>query len=511
MDQLNNLNSLNMFNFGAPQNNNILNLNTQEVKIETKALAKERSEQKINTDAGDNNINRNNKLNSKTEATKRDDKVSKKEDVSADGEVKERFKLKEDVDDEDKSSVKEIEASDEDLNSLILQMLGVAQLNEDNELTLKDLSQLLETETGHLEDLSLINNLSNDEASPEQADLINAVISSKQLFSLGEETGLDETAQLKLPEFTETEFDSETLAHIDKMVEGLNEGLDFSELKDKVLSSLENKQNAINKEILKVNIKDFDKVLTLAKQSEALEALKQNVVETVSLSLPSLAADENVKLDAKFEQLDSMLSDKLDEIFSELEITVDVDTQTGEQSFSESETGAENFELMFNARASNVKFNPGSSSKGTEQKIDVKNLIKTIPEYASKVPAGGKQEIRFMLNPENLGKIEVNISKNMTNNLSLELKVSNDVTDKILKQKINEFVASLNDKGVSLDEITVTKSEEGMMSGKDQNREQTTSEQDSAEEQQRKKLRQQFKNNTASNDTLFDSSLRNFL
>ena len=100
--------------------------------------------------------------------------------------------------------------------------------------------------------------------------------------------------------------------------------------------------------------------------------------------------------------------------------------------------------------------------------MKAQEFIKHIPDMVRNTPANSSKQLTIRLNPEELGTVDVSITKNANQQLSIELRVTNDVADKVLRQKITELTASLADKGVSIEDINISKADPQSMK-QDQN------------------------------------------
>jgi len=69
--------------------------------------------------------------------------------------------------------------------------------------------------------------------------------------------------------------------------------------------------------------------------------------------------------------------------------------------------------------------------------------------------------LKIKLNPEELGTVDVTISRNADQQISIQLSVTNEATEETLKHKISELTAALGDKGVSISDINISKSSSG--------------------------------------------------
>ena len=105
-----------------------------------------------------------------------------------------------------------------------------------------------------------------------------------------------------------------------------------------------------------------------------------------------------------------------------------------------------------NAKITVVKTKINTAMKAAE-------LVKELPKMVKDTPPNSRKEITLKLNPEELGTVEVNISRNAQQQISIQLTVNNDSADKVLRQKLIELTASLADKGISIEDINVSKAD----------------------------------------------------
>jgi flagellar hook-length control protein FliK len=92
------------------------------------------------------------------------------------------------------------------------------------------------------------------------------------------------------------------------------------------------------------------------------------------------------------------------------------------------------------SKATNVR------SQVIKQSIPMERLTNFVAEKATQTPQGVKQDIKLLLNPENLGEVELSISKN-GNKLDIKLVFANEKSLNQVEHKMNELNILLKSRG----------------------------------------------------------------
>jgi flagellar hook-length control protein FliK len=127
-------------------------------------------------------------------------------------------------------------------------------------------------------------------------------------------------------------------------------------------------------------------------------------------------------------------------------------------------------------------------------------LVRTLPDLVRDTNPNSSRELKIKLNPEELGTVDVTISKNSDQQISIQLSVTNDAAEETLKHKLSELTAALGDKGVSISDINISKSSSGNLNDKNpegknsfnEGREEQKKRQESNQRQQDDKTKDQY-------------------
>ena len=105
-----------------------------------------------------------------------------------------------------------------------------------------------------------------------------------------------------------------------------------------------------------------------------------------------------------------------------------------------------------------VKLNHRASPENINTAMKAAELVRTLPDLVRDTNPNSSRELKIKLNPEELGTVDVTISKNADQQISIQLSVTNEAAEETLKHKISELTAALGDKGVSISDINISKS-----------------------------------------------------
>lgn len=317
-----------------------------------------------------------------------------------------------------------------------------------------------------------------------------------------------------------TSGDSETTTPISELV---NQLLNSPELADKppelkavvlneVVSALSDKlermQEILNKQIENINISDvsleklaldsetqlpklnpelevkLDRIIKLGDKneqvtkllevssalSEELNAQLKNINKTSTVS--DLSDDETKSIKTEILQL-------LGDLDSEFKIEVDFKQESLGNDESLSSIGSESIQIdqtPLNSDSQNkdnnllfhkeVKLNHRVSPENINTAMKAAELVRTLPDLVRDTNPNSSRELKIKLNPEELGTVDVTISKNADQQISIQLSVTNEAAEETLKHKISELTAALGDKGVSISDINISKSSSGNLNDK---------------------------------------------
>lgn len=225
----------------------------------------------------------------------------------------------------------------------------------------------------------------------------------------------------------------------------------------------------------KENIK---KVLDAVKASLKQEKASKDT----SLKKPQANSNFDVKVLQEAE-LRSQNSKRIDFTKAQVEIIEQTDTGASD-SKQESDFSSDNFETLFpkEIKVSNVKI------KSLSKPISIKQLPEIITKETENVKPGAKQEVKMILDPENLGKMQMSITRE-DNQIHISMIVRTDEAQTKLEQKINDIKVALKDKGFEAN-IEVNKSDANNSNQTGQNQGQTKDGNEAKEEQREKYLNQ---------------------
>lgn len=312
--------------------------------------------------------------------------------------------------------------------------------------------------------------------------------------------------------------DSETTTPITELV---NQLLNSPELADKppelkavvlneIVSALSDKlekmQEILNKQIENINISDIsleklalDSETQLPKLNPELEAKLDQIIKlgdkneqvTKLLEVSSALSEE---LNAQLKNINTSISDLGDDetksikteilqllgnLDSEFKIEVDFKQESLGNDESLSSIGSESIQIdqtPLNSDSQNkdnnllfhkeVKLNHRASPENINTAMKAAELVRTLPDLVRDTNPNSSRELKIKLNPEELGTVDVTISKNADQQISIQLSVTNEAAEETLKHKISELTAALGDKGVSISDINISKSSSGNLNDK---------------------------------------------
>ena len=315
-----------------------------------------------------------------------------------------------------------------------------------------------------------------------------------------------------------TSGDSETTTPISELVNQLLNSPELAgkppELKAVVLNEvvsalsdkLERMQEILNKQIENINISDvsleklaLDSETQLPKLNPELEVKLDRIIKlgdkneqvTKLLEVSSALSEE---LNAQLKNINKSISDLGDDetksikteilqllgnLDSEFKIEVDFKQEGPGNDESISSIGLESMHIdqaPLNSDSQNkdnnllfhkeVKLNHRGSPENINTAMKAAELVRTLPDLVRDTNPNSSRELKIKLNPEELGTVDVTISKNADQQISIQLSVTNEAAEETLKHKISELTAALGDKGVSISDINISKSSSGNLNDK---------------------------------------------
>jgi flagellar hook-length control protein FliK len=147
-----------------------------------------------------------------------------------------------------------------------------------------------------------------------------------------------------------------------------------------------------------------------------------------------------------------------------------------------------------------VKLSHSRNPENINTAMKAAELVRTLPDLVRDTNPNSSRELKIKLNPEELGTVDVTISKNSDQQISIQLSVTNDAAEETLKHKLSELTAALGDKGVSIGDINISKSSSGNLNDKNpegknsfnEGREEQKKRQESNQHQQDDKTKDQY-------------------
>ena len=399
------------------------------------------------------------------------------------------------------------EVTKEALNALIafIQQTQVAKVQE---LPQVEIQGSIGQDTTAITDLSTIQNglLDGGLAKTTTAEHTNSPAINSLLQSYANEISLS------------TSGDSETTTPISELVNQLLNSPELAakspELKAVVLNEvisalsdkLERMQEILNKQIENINISDvsleklaldsktqlpklnpelevkLDRIIKLGDKNEQVtkllevsSALSEELnaqLKNINTSISYLGDDETKSIKTEILQL-------LGNLDSEFKIEVDFKQEGLENDESISSIGLESIQIdqtPLNSDSQNkdnnllfhkeVKLNHRASPENINTAMKAAELVRTLPDLVKDTNPNSSRELKIKLNPEELGTVDVTISKNADQQISIQLSVTNEAAEETLKHKISELTAALGDKGVSISDINISKSNSGNLNDK---------------------------------------------
>jgi flagellar hook-length control protein FliK len=221
--------------------------------------------------------------------------------------------------------------------------------------------------------------------------------------------------------------------------------------------------------------KVLDEVKASLKQERAVKDLNTNKPETNTNNF-------NVKV---LQESETRISTNKDLNYTKAQVEVlDVKTAGTSDTQQESDFSNDNFETLFprEIKVSNIKI------KSLTTPVAIKQLPEVVTKEALDVKPGAKQEVKMILDPDNLGKMQLSLTRE-DNQIHISMVVRTDEAQTKLEQKINDIKAVLKEKGFEAN-IEVTKSDTNNSNQSQQNQGNTSQGNEAKQEQKEKYLNQ---------------------
>jgi flagellar hook-length control protein FliK len=113
-----------------------------------------------------------------------------------------------------------------------------------------------------------------------------------------------------------------------------------------------------------------------------------------------------------------------------------------------------------------VKLSQNRNPENINTAMKAAELVRTLPDLVRDTNPNSSRELKIKLNPEELGTVDVTITRNADQQISIQLSVTNEAAEETLKHKISELTAALGEKGVSISDINISKSNSGNLNDK---------------------------------------------
>lgn len=165
-------------------------------------------------------------------------------------------------------------------------------------------------------------------------------------------------------------------------------------------------------------------------------------------ALEKLVVDETADVQDAAESEDVMV--EVSEVSDKEEMTPD------HGAFGNQDSHTANHNIVMNQNVTqNVSAQPLEGNPGFTNQLDVANIIRQIVEY-SKVTIGNQTTtMEMQLNPENLGKIYLEVSSK-DGVVSAHITAQNEAVKEVLESQLVELRQSMNQSGVKVDAVEVT-------------------------------------------------------
>ncbi|NQY78941.1 MAG: flagellar hook-length control protein FliK [Candidatus Caenarcaniphilales bacterium] len=529
-----------------PRDNN-LKAQTQNTKERTESKSESNKEKQDSTLRSDSVNER--KAERKEEKAQKDtevkevkDRVLKKETSETNSETEKDFKKtlteKSDSSSDDKPFLEKIDEKDleEGVQDLIQAIISMVQeLSDDTQNKVEidinvdiNIDKTIDIDVDLEEAANLDPNLLTKMAAEGNKDISSSAISDLlQQFADTMKLEGESAEPEKLLEIVNQLLNSESFADL-KPSEKIDLAQELNSLLSEKIDALKEKIGDLirNVDLENLSLKDIDldddhdvklddniqskleSIIQLGEKSETLDALRKmsdklaKALDTLEKGLEKLNQVQNRLPDHIREKVINILEPKLDKLLEKFNAEIIEDPSLNAEPESQFGLGLESFDLEDFSKDSSSKDqnsnNPvnllskdikmvmkGTKATKINTRMKATEFVKNIPEMVKETPANSTKELKIRLNPESLGTVDVSITKNANQQLSIQLTVNNDTADKVLRQKILELTASLAEKGVSIEDINVSKSESGGANAQGQNPNNQNSFNEASEEQRK--------------------------
>ena len=322
-------------------------------------------------------------------------------------------------------------------------------------------------------------------------DIVNKLLNSEALSEL------DLSEKITFAQEVNELFNNK-IEEIKAKVDELIKNIDLNDLSDISLNNVD-LDNDYDLEVNEDLQKKLERIINLGDKSESLEKHQRmseklaNALERLDKQVTNTNLDQVKLPETAKEKILSLLDTKLEKLLNKFDAEIINDSISNTSTETSLSIGLDSLSLEDLSSGSDTRGNEQQNSNQNQNPVNIisrniktalnKNVtisnpvntrmkaqefIKHIPDMVRNTPANSSKQLTIRLNPEELGTVDVRITKNANQQLSIELRVTNDVADKVLRQKITELTASLADKGVSIEDINISKADPQSMK-QDQN------------------------------------------
>ncbi len=266
----------------------------------------------------------------------------------------------------------------------------------------------------------------------------------------------------------------EKLQNLEANIKEFTEKLEAIELEDQdslkpeIKSLIENKVQTKIEEIKNLDLQEIKAKIDTSKETKDIKAILDEIKANLKQTESQKSTEFHVKVlkEAEFKPESNR---KMDFSTADIEILEIEETQTEKQEKGFDFTN-DNFETLFpkEIKASDVKI------KTLSKPVAIKQLPELIQKETGNMKANSRQEVKMILDPENLGRLQLNITKE-DNQIHISMLVRTDEAATKLEQKINDIRTALKDKGfeanIEVNKSDADNSSQSQQSGKNESNE----------------------------------------
>lgn len=452
----------------------------------------------------------------KQDSTQRNDRVS---DHDTEQDFKKTLIKKSDSSSDEKPFIEKIEDKDleegvQDLIQAIISMIKELSSETPNKVE-SNLDKAIDIDISSsaisdlLQEFSNTIKLEDESSAPEKVlEIVNQFLNSESF------TDLKSAERLDLAQ----ELNTLLSGKIDELMDKISDSIRNTDLGNLSLKEID----LDNDHELKLSDKlqnKLESIIQLGERSETLDTLKKmsdklaKALDSLEKGIAKLNQNKNLLPDDIKEEVIKLMEPKLDKLLDkynaeiiedpslnskvESELSLELDSSDLENFSEDSSSQEQAFNNHLNLLSKNTKIvMKGTSATKINVRMKAAEFLKSLPEMVKETPVNSSRELKIRLNPESLGTVDVSITKNANQQLSIQLTVSNDGADKVLRQKVLELTASLAEKGVAIEDINISKSEGASAGSQEEDLTKQNSFNEASEKQKKQQNSTSNKNNT---------------